>query len=44
MPERVRQMAAGDLKAAALQLLQEVAGDPGARPRLEHFLEGIETL
>jgi hypothetical protein len=43
-PEGLRQMTAGDLKAAALQLLQEAAGGPGARAGVQHFLEGLETL
>lgn len=43
-PERIRQMAAQDLKAAALQLLEEIAGDGQARVRVENFLEGLETL
>jgi hypothetical protein len=43
-PERIRQMAAQDLKAAALQLLPEIAGDGQARARVEAFLEGLETL
>lgn len=43
-PEGLRQMTAGDLKAAALQVLQEAAGDPGARAGVQHFLEGLETL
>jgi len=43
-PEGLRQMATGDLKAAALELLQEAAGDPAARGPVERFLEGLETL
>ncbi|HSM73374.1 MAG TPA: hypothetical protein VK852_02010, partial [Desulfobacterales bacterium] len=43
-PEGLRQMTAGDLKAAALQVLQEAAGGPAARASVQHFLEGLETL
>jgi hypothetical protein len=43
-PDRIRQMAAQDLKAAALQLLQEIAGDGQVRARVAAFLEGLETL
>jgi hypothetical protein len=42
--DKLRQMAAQDVKAAALQLLEEAAAGGQARVRVESFLEGLEAL